>query len=58
MSARIALANLPPRRLEFTNASLDRTLQRLGAAEGSACRVDCDCRIGLVCAAGVCAPKE
>lgn len=58
IGTRITLADLPERRAGRIDAALDRALARLGAAEGSACRADCDCRIGLVCTGSVCLPKE
>ena len=53
---RIAIDELPPREAQRRDA-IDVTLGRLGAPEGSACQVDCDCQIGLVCAEGICSQK-
>jgi hypothetical protein len=54
---RIAIDELPARETERGDA-IDVTLKRLGAPVGSACQVDCDCEIGLVCAAGICSQNE
>ena len=53
---RIAIDELPPRESPRAEA-IDVTLKRLGAPEGAACRLDCDCEIGLVCAEAMCAQK-
>ena len=55
---RIAIDELPDRKAELRDDAIDLTLQRLGAPEGSACQLDCDCRIGLVCVQGICSEKE
>jgi len=53
---RIAIDELPPR-ASPRDEVIDVTLKRLGAPEGSACRLDCDCEIGLACAEGMCSQK-
>jgi hypothetical protein len=55
---RISVADLPVRDAAAADDAINRTLQRLGAAEGAACQQHCDCRIGLLCVSGVCTPKE
>jgi hypothetical protein len=55
---RIAIDELPFRERQRGDDAIDITLRRLGAAEGSACQLDCDCRIGLVCAQGICSEKD
>ncbi len=55
---RIAIDELPSREPHRSDDAIDLALGRLGASEGSACQLDCDCRIGLVCAEGICSEKE
>jgi hypothetical protein len=55
---RISIGDLPSRETEASDQDLDETLGRLGAPEGAACTLTCDCRIGLFCRGGVCAPPE
>lgn len=55
---RIVVDELPPREPQRQKPAPDPVLERLGAAEGAPCHLDCDCRIGLVCADGICSEKE
>lgn len=58
VSLRISIADLPSRETEPNDRELDETLRRLGAPEGAACKLTCDCRIGLHCKDGLCAPPD
>jgi len=55
---RVTIGELPDRKAQVGDETIDLTLRRLGASEGSACRLDCDCRIGLVCVQGICSEKQ
>jgi hypothetical protein len=55
---RISVADLPERDADRTDEQLDGILRRLGAPEGAACELSCDCRIGLFCIDGACTAKE
>jgi hypothetical protein len=55
---RIAIDELPARNAEPRGDRAAIALGELAAPEGAACRLDCDCRIGLVCVDGVCAEKD
>jgi|SoimicMinimDraft_17_1059745.scaffolds.fasta_scaffold50801_2 hypothetical protein len=55
---RIAIDELPARIAAPREERAATALGELAAAEGAACRFDCDCRIGLVCVDGMCAEKD
>ena len=55
---RIAIDELPARTPSRSGEAIDPALERLGAAEGAPCHLDCDCRIGLICVEGICSEKE
>jgi hypothetical protein len=54
---RLVLRDLPPR-TDQAKTAVGRVLERLGAAEGAACRQTCDCRAGLVCLEAICVGHE
>jgi hypothetical protein len=51
---RISVSDLPARDVDRPDRSPDPVLRGLGAPEGAACRLNCDCRIGLLCVEGIC----